>query len=111
VYFGLILPVSLENGYLAILLFTWIQNRSPKGVLGRMMGLVMFSIAGLVLISQAASGAISKWDLDFLFVSAGVLVSVVISVFQPRFKEFSESMFVINHSETQIPSEALDEHP
>jgi hypothetical protein len=48
----------------------------------------------LVPISQAISGAVSKWDLNVLFVSAGTLVLLVTlwAAFQPGLKTFSESL-------------------
>jgi MFS family permease len=92
--FGLILILGVGNGYIAILLFTWMQTRTPKEMLGRMMGMVMLSSTGLVPVSQAISGAVSQWSLTFLFASAGVLVLLVTTwaAFQPGLKAFSESL-------------------
>jgi MFS family permease len=92
--FSLLLLLGLGNGYIAIILFTWIQTRTPKDMLGRMMGLLMFSNSGLVPISQAISGVVSKWNLTLLFASAGVLVLLltVWTAFQPGLKEFSEGL-------------------
>jgi hypothetical protein len=92
--FGLLLLLGSGNGYIAIILFTWMQTRTPKEMLGRMMSILMFSNTGLVPVSQALSGAVSKWDLTFLFASAGSLVLLVTlwAVFQPGFKAFSESL-------------------
>jgi hypothetical protein len=54
----------------------------------------MFSSIGLVPVSQAISGAVSKWDLDALFASAGSMVLLVTlwMAFQPGLKVFSESL-------------------
>ena len=71
---GLLLLLGLGNGYLAIILFTWIQIRVSKTMLGRMMSLVTFSSIGLVSVSQALSGIVGKWNLDILFAAAGLLV-------------------------------------
>jgi MFS family permease len=92
--FSLLLLLGLGNGYVAIILFTWIQMHTPKEMLGRMMSLLMFSNTGLVPVSQAISGAVSKWDLTLLFASARVLVLLVTlwAAFQPGFKAFSESL-------------------
>ncbi|HMD88503.1 MAG TPA: MFS transporter [Anaerolineaceae bacterium] len=92
--FGLLLMLGLGNGYIAIILFTWMQTRTPKEMLGRMMGLLMFSSTGLVPISQAISGAVCKWNLTLLFVLAGILTLLVIlwAAFQPGLKVFSESL-------------------
>ena len=92
--FVLMLGLGLGNGYIAIILYTWMQTRTPKEMLGRMMSILMFSNTGLVPVSQAISGAVSKWDLNLLFVFAGTLVLLVTlwMVFQPEFKVFSESL-------------------
>jgi MFS family permease len=92
--FGLLLILGVGNGYIAILLFTWMQTRTPKDMLGRIMSMVMLSSTGLVPISQAISGAVSKWNIAFLFTSAGILVLLVTvwASFQPGLKVFSESL-------------------
>jgi MFS family permease len=92
--FSLLLLLGLGNGYISIILFTWMQTRTPKEMLGRIMSILMFSSTGLVPVSQAISGAVSKWDLNVLFVSAGTLVLLVTlwAAFQPGLKTFSESL-------------------
>ena len=92
--FGLMLLLGLGNGYIAIILFTWMQTRTPKEMLGRMMSILIFSNTGLVPVSQAISGAVSKWDLNLLFTSAGALVLLVTlwAGFQPELKMFSNSL-------------------
>jgi MFS family permease len=92
--FSMLLSLGLGNGYVAIILFTWMQTQTPKDMLGRMMSILMFSNTGLVPISQAISGAVSKWNLDVLFISAGILVLLVslLMAVQPEFKAFSESL-------------------
>ncbi len=91
--FGLLLLLGLGNGYIAILLFTWMQTRTPKDMLGRMMSIMMFSNTGLVPISQAISGVVCKWNLTLLFVTAGALVVLVAlwTALQPGIRVFSES--------------------
>lgn len=92
--FVLMVLLGLGNGYLAIILFTWIQTRTPREMLGRMMSMMMLSSTGMVPISQAISGAVSKWSLTALFVGAGVLILVVtiVTAPQPQLKIFSDSM-------------------
>jgi MFS family permease len=95
--FSLLLLLGLGNGYIAIILFTWMQTRVPKEMLGRMMSILMFSNTGLVPVSQAVSGVVSKWNLTLLFTSAGTLVILVTLWFtiQPELTEFSESLVAI----------------
>lgn len=92
--FGLMLLLGLGNGYVTIILFTWIQTRTPKEMLGRIMSLLMLSSAGLVPVSQAISGAVITWNLTLLFVLAGGLIVLVTiwTAFQPALAIFSESL-------------------
>ncbi len=39
--FGLLFVLVPDNGFIAILLMTWMQTRTPKEMLGRMMALLM----------------------------------------------------------------------
>lgn len=75
--FGLLFLLGLGNGYITIILITWMQTRTPKEMLGRMMSLLMLSSTGLVPISQAISGVLSKWNLTLLFAIPGGLVLLV----------------------------------
>jgi hypothetical protein len=86
--------LGVGNGYISIVLFTWMQTRAPEEMLGRMMSIAMFASYGLVPVSQAISGAVSKWDIDALFLSAGALVLLLTlwTVFQPALKVFCESL-------------------
>lgn len=92
--FALLLLLGAANGFLAIILFTWMQLRTPADRLGRVMSILMFASTGLVPVSQAISGAVIKWDLDVLFVAAGALVVLVTvwTAFQPAVREFSEGL-------------------
>ncbi len=96
--FGLMLLLGLGNGYITIILFTWIQTRTPKTMLGRIMSLLMLASAGLVPVSQAISGAVGSWNLTLLFISAGGMIMVVTSwtAFQPGLVTFSESLSARN---------------
>ena len=96
--FGLMLLLGLGNGYVTIILFTWIQTRAPKTMLGRVMSLLMLSSAGLIPVSQALSGAVITWNLILLFVLAGGLIVLVTiwTAFQPALVTFSESLSVQN---------------
>lgn len=92
--FILLLLLGVGNGYIGIILITWMQTRAPKEMLGRIMSLLMFSSTGLIPVSQAISGAVSKWSLDVLLITAGTLALLVTfwMTLQPSFKMFSESL-------------------
>jgi MFS family permease len=72
--FVLLVLLGLGNGYLAIIMFTWIQRHVTQSMMGRTMSLIMFSSLGLASVSQAVSGAIIKWNFIALFLIAGGLV-------------------------------------
>jgi hypothetical protein len=86
--FGLVL------GSFGFIRSTWMQVRTPREMLGRMMSMMMLSNTGLVPISQAISGAVSKWSLTILFAGAGVLILLVTLLTAPQheLKTFSDSM-------------------
>ena len=92
--FGLMLLFGLGNGYFTLILFTWIQIRTPKTMMGRMISLLTLSSAGLLFVSQAVSGAVVSWNLTLLFVLAGGLIVLVAiwAASQPSLAEFSESL-------------------
>jgi len=94
--FSLMLLLGAGNGYIAILMFTWMQANTPKDMLGRMMSMVLLAGSGLVPISQAISGVLIKWSLETLFASAGVLIVLVSfwAAMQSELKVFSESLAV-----------------
>ena len=92
--FGLLLMIGLGNGYMAILLITWMQTRTPQQMMGRMMSLFVFASSGLVPVSQAISGLVSKWNLTLLFTIPGTLVLLIAvwMVFDPGLKALSISL-------------------
>ncbi len=92
--FGLLVLLGLGNGYHPILMLTWMQTRTPKDMLGRMMSLFILSSTGLVPISQAISGAVIKYDLTLLFTLSGALVLLVTvgMAFHPDLKQLSASL-------------------
>jgi MFS family permease len=75
--FGLLAGLGVANGYVTIVLMSAIQKRAPKDMLGRVMGLFMFAGLGLVPISEAISGAISRFDVTFLFLGAATLTALM----------------------------------
>ena len=92
--FALMMLLGLGNGYITLIFFTWIQTRTPRKMLGRIMSLLMLASAGLVPVSQTISGAVSAWNLTFLFVASGISI-ILISLWmatQPALTQFSESL-------------------
>ena len=91
---GLLFIEGFGNGYFIILFWTWVQTRSRKDMLGRVMSIMMFGAMGLVPLSQAISGVVSKWNLDMLLIGTGVLSLLVAAwtMFQPALKTLSDGM-------------------
>ncbi len=91
---SLLAGLGIGNGYLAISLFTWIQSRTHHDMLGRTMSLVTFASLGLVSISQAAAGALARWDLDALFLFSGglTLATTAWSATRPGLRAFTDSL-------------------
>ena len=81
-------------GFLVALFMSSMQTRTPKELLGRMMALLMRASTGLAPISQAISGALSKWSLTMLFAIPGALILLltVWMAFHQDLKVFSESL-------------------
>jgi len=92
--FVLLFVLGIGNGYLGIVIFTWIQQRTPKEMLGRVMSMMMLASMGLVPLSQMLAGAISRWNLTLLFASAGglILLTALWAVLQPALKSLSNEM-------------------
>jgi MFS family permease len=77
---GLIILFSfgIAEGYMEILLITWIQRRIPQQMLGRMMSLLIFATMGLAPLSGALSGYLVEIaSLNLLFALSGGMFTLV----------------------------------
>ncbi|MEV6683395.1 hypothetical protein AB0N09_42075, partial [Streptomyces erythrochromogenes] len=77
--FTLLAILGLGNGFLAILLITWMQTRVPGEMTGRLMSLLMLAGSGLVPVSQALAGALGSKNLSLTFILPGALVLLLAS--------------------------------
>jgi MFS family permease len=86
--------LGFGNGYITIIVLTWIQSRTPREMLGRMMSMVMLTNTGLSPISQAIAGAAMTWSISGMFVATGVgLVLVPLwAARQPALRTVSEGL-------------------
>ncbi|NIA57062.1 MFS transporter [Massilia sp. TW-1] len=65
--------IGVLGGYVQVAVFTWIQQRVPRDLLGRTMSLFMFIFMGLAPLAAALAGWIaSRVALATLFGGAGV---------------------------------------
>jgi MFS family permease len=66
--------LGLGNGFMAVILITWMQSRTPPAMIGRMMSLMMLATTGLVPLSAGLAGVVSRHSLTAVFVAPGALV-------------------------------------
>ena len=71
------LAMGVANGYVNILFITWLQQRTPDAMLGRVMSLLMFASLGLSPLSNALAGALIEWNATALFIGAGIALTLV----------------------------------
>ncbi len=91
---ALMLLLGIGNGYINIIVFTWIQQRTPKEMLGRMMSMMVLASLGLVPLSQALAGVVSRWNLTLLFILTGglLLLTTLWAALQPALKALSHEI-------------------
>jgi MFS family permease len=65
---------GLLDGYMMVLLISWMQARIPGHLLGRVMGVTMFFNSGLAPISYALAGAAIRISLEGVFWTTGVIL-------------------------------------
>jgi MFS family permease len=91
---ALIFLLGLGKGYIGLLVFTWIQQRTPKDLIGRVMSLVMLANMGSAPISQTVAGGLSRWNLTAMFtlLGAAIMLTALWSAVQPALKTLSQDM-------------------
>ena len=73
----LALAMGTANGYIEIMLITWVQKRTPAQMQGRMMSLAMFVTMGLTPVSTPIAGALIKLNPTlFLLVTGGLAAAL-----------------------------------
>jgi MFS family permease len=65
---------GLTDGYLVILIISWLQIRIPAEVMGRVMSVLMFCLNGVVPVSAAAAGWVIQYSLVGVFQGAGTIL-------------------------------------
>lgn len=99
--------MGMANGYVVIQFITWLQNRTPQDLLGRMMSVLMFALVGLNPISAAFAGMLIKLNTTLLFVGAGsaLVVIVLFSLFNPAIRSMgSEQVNVLLVKDPEKPN-------
>src|SRR5471032_1514117 len=71
----LLLTVGVLDGFMQIAVFTWIQRRIPRHMMGRAMSIFMFIFMGLAPLSAAAAGwLLTRFTLTQMFAGGGALL-------------------------------------
>lgn len=75
---GLMFAIGLLGGFMQVAIFTWMQQRVPRALIGRTMSLFMFIFMGLVPMAAAATGwLLRSIPLAWLFAGCGVSLVVL----------------------------------
>jgi len=78
---AVMLLLGVLNGYIQVAVFSWIQQRVPRPMLGRAMSIFMFIFMGLAPLAAAITGALLDYlSLTGLFVGAGAFLLAAASV-------------------------------
>jgi Major Facilitator Superfamily len=85
--------IGLAEGYLTIEFITWLQLRTSRRELGRMMSILLFVSVGLAPISNVIAGALIGISASLTMIGAGGLIVLVavIAAFSPSVWRLSES--------------------
>lgn len=65
---------GVTDGYIGILLISWIQLHVNTDMLGRVMGMIMFFNTGVTPVSAAIAGALISISLNGVFIGAGAIL-------------------------------------
>ncbi|XOV88176.1 MAG: MFS transporter [Pseudomonadota bacterium] len=71
---------GIADGYMIILLVSWLQIRVPTEFLGRVMGVIMVFNQGVAPVSAAAAGALMRVSVEGVFLgAAAVLITLSVA--------------------------------
>jgi MFS family permease len=64
-------------GYMIVLITTWLQQRTPEHLMGRMMSFMVLAVVGTIPVSMTLAGVALSYGTYFLFLGAGLIIIVV----------------------------------
>jgi MFS family permease len=72
---ALMLVLGALAGFMQVAVFTWIQRRVPREMLGRTMSIFMFILMGLAPLAASLTGLVMQYlSLPQLFIGAGLFL-------------------------------------
>jgi MFS family permease len=85
--------VGLAEGYIIVEFVTWLQLRTNKEELGRMMSILLFVSVGMAPISNLIAGALLQVSVSLVMIAAGGLILLVglIAALSPSVWRLSEA--------------------
>jgi MFS family permease len=72
-----VFAASIIDGYLIVIVITWIQQRVPAEKMGRVMSVIMLASQGLFPISAAVAGVLAQWNLMLMLAGTGGVMLLV----------------------------------
>lgn len=77
---AVVLLAAVVDGYVIILITTWIQRQVEKEKLGRVMSVIMLASQGLFPVSAAVAGAMAGWTITGMLTAAGwIMITITLS--------------------------------
>lgn len=77
----ILLAIGMLGGFLQVGVFTWIQQRVPRAMLGRTMGIFMFIFVGIAPLSSALTGWLMRSITPAqLFAGSGSFLIVIVLI-------------------------------
>lgn len=82
----LLVVVGAVDGYVGIFIMSQLQRMTPRAFLGRMMALISLAIFGLMPLSMAVSGMVSRVNVAALFLGSAIFMIAigVVAAFRPE---------------------------
>jgi MFS family permease len=77
--------LGVAEGYLIVEFITWLQLRTPRDELGRILSILLFASVGMAPVSNVIAGALVGLNAPWVMIGAGCLIVLVaiIAAFSP----------------------------
>jgi hypothetical protein len=85
--------IGVAEGYLIVQFITWLQLRTPRDELGRVLSILLFVSVGQAPVSSVIAGALVGLNAPLVMVGAGglIVLVVVIAAFSPSVWQLGEA--------------------
>jgi MFS family permease len=85
--------IGVAEGYLIVEFITWLQLRTPRDELGRILSILLFASVGMAPVSNVIAGALVGLNAPWVMIGAGCLIVLVavIAAFSPAVWLLSEN--------------------